>query len=212
MEHLRTEDLPDVLAIYPSWWGILPNWFGAGVITRTPAIGNVICGGYEDVVYLADWHLLRTGEAPRTVPRGMSLKDTVDIADLVSEKEHRYVFAAPASGFTDLKILVDPADPAKDLLDGGRELKPGFEESMRFSGLTAGRDAAIVLRTAAVEATTIHLRVNGQALPPIPIPHRDEWIEPVILVPGRLVTPTLHVAVVNDGPNDFVDYHAWADQ
>jgi len=212
MEHLRPEDLPDVMAIYPTWWGILPNWFGAGVVARTPATGNVICGGYEDVVYLADWHLLRTGEAARGVPAGMTVKDTVDVADLVSEKQHHYVFAAPHSGFTDLKILADPADATRDLLDGGRELKPGFEESMHFSGLVPGQDAAVVLRAAPVDATTIHLRVSGQALPPLAVAHTDAWIEPVFRVPARLVSSTLDVAVINEGPNDFVDYHVWVAQ
>ena len=212
MEHLRPEELPDVLAIYPSWWGILPNWFGAGVLARTPAVGNVICGGYEDVVYLADWHLLGTGDTARAIPPGMQVKDSVDVADLVSEKDHRYVFAAPDSGFTSLKILTDPADPARDLLDGGRELKPGFTESMRFTGLVPGKDAAIVLRTAAVDATTIHLRVNGEELSRVAIARRDEWVEPIVPIPARLVSESLLVDIINDGPGDFVDYHVWADQ
>src|SRR6202041_2047649 len=99
-------------------WGILPTWFGAGVVARVPAVGNVICGGYEDVVYLADWHLLGTGEAPRAIPPGLTVRDTVDVADLVSEHQHGYTFGAPGSGsgFTELKILADPNDPEKDLM------------------------------------------------------------------------------------------------
>ncbi len=212
MEHLRRDELPDLLAIYPSWWGILPTWFGGQVVARTPAVGNVICGGYEDVVYLADWHLLGTGEAARSVPAGLEVRDSVDVADLVSEKQHRYVFAGPQSGFTQLKVLADPAAPDRDMLDGGRELKPGGTESMRFRGLTPGRDAAILLRTAPVEDTTLRLRVNGEALPPLSIGRRDAWEEPVIHVPARLVGPSLDVAVTNDGPGEFVDYHAWVAQ
>jgi hypothetical protein len=212
MEHLRRDELPDVLAIYPSWWGILPTWFGREVVARVPAVGNVICGGYEDVVYLADWHLLGSGEWARAVPAGLTVRDTVDIADLVSEKSHRYVFAAPDSGFTQLKVLADPAAPDRDMLDGGRELKVGRVESMRFTGLTPGREAAIILRTAAVEDTTLRLRVNGEVLPPLPIVHRDAWTEPTVRVPARLVGASLDVGVVNDGPGEFVDYHAWVAQ
>ena len=110
MEHLHRDELPDLLAIYPSWWGILPTWFGGEVVARTPAMGNVICGGYEDVVYLADWHLLGTGEAARSVPAGLEVKDSVDIADLISETEHGYAFAAPDSGFTRAE---DPPRPGR---------------------------------------------------------------------------------------------------
>lgn len=212
MEHLEPEDLPDLLAIYPSWWGILPTWFGRGVVARVPAVGNVICGGYEDVVYLADWHLLRTGEMTRSVPPGLTVRDSVDVADLVSEAAHAYRFAAPASGFTELKVLPDPVVPSMDVLDGGRELKPGTTESMRLSGLTAGQDAALVLRSAPVDAATIHVRVNGEVLPEVLLEHRDGWAEPVVSIPARLVRASLEVEITNDGPGDFVDYHAWAAQ
>ena len=212
MEHLSPEELPDLLAIYPSWWGILPTWFGGEIVKRVPAVGNVICGGYEDVVYVADWHLLGTGELSRGIPPGMRVVDTVDIADLVSEKAHGYVFAAPLSGFTELKILDDPAAPRKDLLDGGRELKSGASESMRFTGLQAGHDAALILRAAPVDDTTLRIRVNGETLPPVPIAHHDGWIEPVISVPARLVGAAITVEVENLGATDFVDYHAWVAQ
>jgi hypothetical protein len=212
MERLEPEELPDVLAIYPSWWGILPTWFGRGVIARTPAVGNVICGGYEDVVYVADWHLLGTGEMPRLVPRGLTIRDTVDVADLVSERAHRYRFTSPGSGYTDLKILPDPLVPTRDVMDGGREVKPGMTESMRFSGLTPGQDVTLLLRAAPVEASTVHVTVNGQPLPPLVVHHEDRWIEPALVVPGHLVGRSIDVVIANDGPGDFVDYHAWAAQ
>jgi hypothetical protein len=212
MEHLHPSELPDVLAIYPSWWGILPTWFSQGVVARVPAVGNVICGGYEDVVYLADWHLLGSGEAARVIPAGMTVRDGVDIADLVSEKDHRYVFAAPTSGFTELRVLADPKDPDLDMLDGGRELKSGDTESMRLGGLTAGRRATLLLRTAAVEDTTLRLRVNGEVLAPLAVEHKDAWVELAVEVPAHLVRASLDVEVRNEGAADFVDYHVWVAQ
>jgi hypothetical protein len=210
MERMSPDDLPDVLAIYPSWWGILPTWFSSGVIQRMPAVGNVICGGYEDVVYVADWHLLGTGDAPRLVPRGLDVKDGVDIADLVSEKEHHYVFAAPESGFTDMKVLADPVDPDKDMLDGGRELKPGFSESMRLSGLSPNVAASLLIRAAPASAASLRISVNGETLAPVTLERHDGWVEPRIDIPARLVKPTLDVAIENVGADDFVDFHVWA--
>ena len=212
MEHLEPEELPDILAIYPKWWGILPTWFGRAVIARTPAIGNVICGGYEDVVYVADWHLLGSGEMPRLIPQGLTVRDTVDIADLVSERQHHYLFDAPASGFTDLKILPDPLVPTRDVMDGGRELRPGAKESMTLGGLAAGQAVTLLLRAAPVDASTVHVRINGRELPPLTLHHEDRWIEPALVVPGDQVGTTMAVEIANDGPGDFVDYHVWAAQ
>ncbi|HEY3592926.1 MAG TPA: hypothetical protein VGL13_03600, partial [Polyangiaceae bacterium] len=55
IERLPTAERPDYFAIYPSWWGDLPNWFGER-LAEVPVYGNVICGGSEKVVYRADWH------------------------------------------------------------------------------------------------------------------------------------------------------------
>ncbi len=209
MEHLDKEELPDVLAIYPSWWGLLPVWFGRGVIARTPAVGNVICGGYEDVVYLADWHLLGTGEVPRAVPAGLTVRDWVDVADLVSEKEHAYTFEAPSSGFTDLKVLPDILVPSRDVLDGGRTLKPKTRETMRLGHLTPAGGAVLILRAAPVDAATLYVKVNGETLPPLTVHHEDGWIEPTLRIPQDLVRETLDVEIRNDGPGDFVDFHVW---
>jgi hypothetical protein len=49
-------------------------------------------------------------------------------------------------------------------------------------------------------------------LPPLAVPHGDAWIEPSVVVPARLVRDTLDVAVWNDGPTTFIDYHAWVAQ
>ena len=132
VERMPDADRPDLLAIYPSWWGVLPTWFSSDVIARVPAPGNVICGGYEDVLYRADWHVLGTGDNPR-VDLG-HVKDSIDFADLVSEREHAYAFST-GSGWTDMKILPDPAEPRLDLFDGGRILYAQATEHFTLRGL-----------------------------------------------------------------------------
>ncbi len=69
LERIPDADKPDVLAIFPTWWGVLPVWFASDVMERFPVEGNVICGGYEHIVYKADWHMLGTGDRIRSLPQ-----------------------------------------------------------------------------------------------------------------------------------------------
>jgi hypothetical protein len=218
MEHVPPQDRPDVLAIYPSWWGILPTWFGGPVIGRFPAEGNVICGGYEDVLYRADWQLLGTGEAPRVLKQiaaahpGVAVRDQVDVADLLSEADHDYRFDAPASGFTDMKILPDPVDDTSDMLDGGRIVRAGNRERMRIGKLLARRPAWIIVRSAPVNATDLVVRVDEHDVDTIHWTAGQGWVEASVEIPEDRVAPELRVELVNQGPEEFFDYHVWVVQ
>ena len=132
IERMAPRDRPDVMALYPSWWGDLPMWFGRPVF-EVPVLGNVICGGAEKVVYRTDWHVLGTGARPRSARPSELIVDEVDVADLVSEREHHYEFSRPDAGFVDMKILPDPADPHKELFDAGRRMPERRSERFRLT-------------------------------------------------------------------------------
>jgi hypothetical protein len=212
LERIPDADRPDVFAIYPTWWGTLPTWFAREEIARFPAEGNVICGGYEDVVYRSDWHLLGSGERPRFVPDGASVRDTVDVADLVSEADHDYQFDAPRSGSLDLKILPDPADARLDMLDGGRALRPGDGERLRLGGLDAGRRAWLVVRGAPVASTDVLVRIDGRELETLHFTTSEAWVERSVEVPEERVATEMHVELTNRGSEEFIDYHVWVAQ
>jgi hypothetical protein len=218
MEHVPPSDRPDILAIYPSWWGVLPTWFASTEIARFPAEGNVICGGYEDVLYRPDWQLLGTGEKTRALSRiasidaGAAVRDQVDVADLLSEAEHDYRFDAPQSGYTDMKILPDPADDQRDMLDGGRMVRPGTRERMRLGKLYPNRRAWLIVRSAPVSSADVVVRVMGLDVETVHFTHSDGWDERVVEIPGERVTKDLALELYNDGPDEFVDYHVWVAQ
>lgn len=213
IERMPPSERPDVLAIFPSWWGVLPTWFSSEVIARFPVEGNVICGGYEDVIYRADWSLLGTGEAPRLVFGGEAVKDAVDVADLVSEAEHRYEFPRPGGGWTDMKILPDPADGTKDLFDGGRRIAAGRSERFVLGHLAKGKPAHVIVRTANDKETRVLVRVDGAPLVELVIGRAEGWAETTLDVPGaRVAGDSISVELANEGPGDFVDYHVWATQ
>jgi len=211
LEHVPPSDRPDLLAIYPTWWGVLPTWFSSDVIARFPVEGNVICGGYEDVVYTADWHLLGTGARVRSLPESETVRDEVDVADLLSERDHGY--RAPArGGWTDMKILADPKEPAADLFDGGRRISPSLAETFTLHSLDARRTAHLVVRSAPEKNTTVHVRIHDADVATLEFERTDGWVERTAEIPAGVVLQDLDVTLVNSGPGDFVDYHVWVTQ
>src|SRR5262245_54778728 len=62
-ERMRPSERPDLMAIYPSWWGTLTLWFGEE-ISEVPVTGNVICGGASKVLYRPNWRTLDGSARP----------------------------------------------------------------------------------------------------------------------------------------------------
>lgn len=211
IERMPESERPDVMAIYPSWWGVLPTWFADRELFRTPAEGNVICGGYEDVVYSTDWHVLGTGDAPRALVTGRVV-DALDVADLVSEKEHDYVFDRPGNGWTDMKILEDPADRLLVMFDGGRRIGAGRGERFRLGNLRPGVPAQLIVRSAPDAKSHVRVLIGGHLAGALDLTPTNGWVEHVLELPGDLVHGALDVRIENDGGGDFVDYHVWIAQ
>jgi len=210
IERMPDKDRPDLFAIYPSWWGTLPTWFASDVVMRVPAPGNVICGGYEDVIYRADWHVLGTGDRAR-VPIGRE-RDAIDFADLVSEREHAYTYSR-GSGWTDMKILPDLEDVRQDVFDGGRILYAHATERFVLKNLEPHRPATFAFRTAPAGGTTMRVRIQGHDLGSITLAPKDGWDERTMHVtPDAIDAPEVTVEIDNDGPGELPLFHAWLGQ
>lgn len=213
LERLPPADRPEVLAIFPTWWGVLPLWFGSDVLRRFPVEGNVICGGYEHVVYKADWHLLGTGDGIRRMPPGDTrVAMTVDVADLVSEKAARYAFDRPGNGWTDMRVLPDPGDRKRDLFDGGRRIASGRAERFVLRGVTASKSAHLVTRAAPEARTRVRVRASGRDAGLLELEPTGGWQEPVLALPPEAVQEGAEIELLVEGPADFVDYHLWITQ
>jgi hypothetical protein len=224
IERMPKSDRPDVLAIFPTWWGVLPIWFADEVLQRFPVEGNVICGGYEQNVYRAKWDLLNTGDAMRWEPppnpeRPWEKKSKerpkveVDVADLVSEKANGYKFEQPQNGWTDMRVLPDPSDPQHDMFDAGRRIAAGKSESFDGRGLVLGKPLHLVLRLAQESTTTIRVRIDGTDAGAMTVNRTDGWEEKALAVDAKFVpSANVRVELSNEGPGDFVDFHAWITQ
>jgi len=212
VERIPMNDRPDVFAIFPTWWGVLPLWFAQGELGRFPVEGNVICGGYEKIVYKADWSLLNTGSRIRRLPKGEKVRVDVDVADLVSEAENGYVFDAPANGWTDMRVLPDPDDSHCGMFDAGRRIAASRFERFFARGLVPLRVAHLVVRTAPESKTTVRVALDGFDVGTLGLERTGGWVEKVLELPANRISGTMNVLLTNEGPGDFVDFHTWVTQ
>ncbi len=204
IERMSPTDRPDLMAIYPSWWGDLPTLFGHR-ITAVPVVGNVICGDAEKVIYRADWKTLDKSGLPHTLRPGEAVIDAVDVADLVDEKQHDYRFPTPSMGFVDFRVLADPADPNHDLFDAGRVIPTGQKETFRLRG-PRGRGRLIV-RTVVGKKAVLEVSVGGSPLGKITLKPTKSWIEPSLALPPGL--PTALDLTLTPIEGEWLDTHVW---
>jgi hypothetical protein len=192
------------MAIYPSWWGDLPTLFGKRIDGVT-VYGNVICGGAEKALYKANWDALDRGGQPRTQQPGERVIDAVDVADLVSEKAHRYDFPHPAAGFVDFRVLGDLLDRRRDLFDAGRVIPPGRSEVMRVKAPRQGGRLAV--RTAVAHKVEVEVKADGKPIGKLALAPAKGWTEPSIPLPDGLPA-TVELTLTPLG-GEWLDCHVW---
>ena len=165
-------------------------------------------------VYVADWRLAGSGERfyqsdilERT--KGLTVMDTLDVADLDDEEAHRlrWWHEARRPGFpTEVWQMHYRAVPEAEVLDGGRLVTGG----MAFQVRTCPDEPLwIVGRLHAQQAGAVRVLVNGHdvgrwAYPPLP----GEWLETLFRVPGDVVTGEWTEVILQvDARNpDFLHY------
>jgi hypothetical protein len=171
IERLPAHDRPDVMALYPSWWGGVADVFGQ----RLDAVridDNVICGADEKVIYSADWSTLAAHD--ERLPRQV---DELDVADMVSERAHRYRFPGPHGGWIVASTLRDAQGRSR--YDAGRIIPAGAWERYRLPTELAAGAATLMLRTdESVTLSVRHLR-HDELLTAYPLtiakPPDGEW-------------------------------------
>jgi hypothetical protein len=205
IERIPPEDRPDILAIYPTWWGDFPLWFGRPV-TGVSVRGNVICGGLTKMVYLADWQALDGGVRPAFDAPGQ-VRDAVDVADIVDERSHAYVTVG-AVGFVVMKLLDDPRPSRRTLWDAGRIVPANARAHFTLDGFEARRPARLVVRLAPSQPGTLRVEADGRELTPVAYPSRDGWVEVVVPIPEEAVGERIRFEV-RPADGDVVLYHVW---
>ena len=205
IERMPVSERPDHMAIYPSWWGDLPTYFGR-YLTSVPVRGNVICGGAEKVLYSANWSTLDREGAPRSLRADERVVDEVDLGDLVSERQHHYNFPQPGVGFVRYHVLADPGDSRRDLFDAGRIIPAGYTERFR---VTAPRTSArLIVRLAPEHSVETEVTVDGKLVGKLTAePRIGVWQEVDLRLPEG-PSGSFELGLTPRG-GDAVHYHLW---
>ncbi|HEY0465079.1 MAG TPA: hypothetical protein VGC79_12755, partial [Polyangiaceae bacterium] len=182
IERIPSAERPDLMAIYPGWWSDFPLWFGTRV-GEVPVRGNVICGGASKVLYRPRWQPLDRSGVPYSLTPSERILDSVDQADLVSEKEHSYALSVKHIGFVFMKLLPNPARPREDLWDAARIVPPGVSESFRLRHLAPGKPLVLVLRSAPTAKAEFDLLSSGKTLGHVQLTPNDGWVETRVTLP-----------------------------
>jgi hypothetical protein len=174
-EHVPPSDLPDVMALYPSWWGDFVLWFGKRR-GEFPVRGNVICGGASKVIYSPDWSSLAHSDEPIVLAPGERVVDELDVADILSEEAHHATWNRPAQGYVSMKLLPDPRDRHQDLWDAGRLISTNMELNFSFNGKSKP-NSALLVRVAPSEKAKIELLASGSPIGKFDLKISDSWQE-----------------------------------
>jgi hypothetical protein len=208
LERIPPDKRPDVLAIYPDWWGDLPLWFGKP-ITGIAAQGNVICGGITKVLYEPRWDALDGSEEPAmSLAPGEEVVDRVDFADLVSEAEHGYRITG-ARGNVEMKVLPHPRALERPLWDGGRVVPRAATVSLVLRGFRPGTATRLVIRTAPARPAILRVSVDGAEPIAVTLLPGDAWQEVSVSLPRAARAGPLPMTLSVER-NTAILYHLWA--
>lgn len=205
IERMPAEDRPNAMAIYPSWWGTLPLWFG-DALAHIPVRGNVICGGADKVIYRANWQSFEGSGQPFVLGADETISDELDLADLVSERQHRFAIQG-ALGFVTMKLLPNPNDPDRDLWDAGRIVPQGSETSFVLRARPE-QPARLVVRAAQATRSTLEVFAGTVSLGTMSLEPSDGWREVSLDVPASVLGPEVSFRL-KQLEGERILYHVW---
>jgi hypothetical protein len=195
LEDMAPEDRPTHFAYYPGWMG-QDEMYG-DVVMHTPRprqrIGKLrsLIGGDDMELFVANFDRVHTAERPILPHPGWAMVDRVDIADLVSERDHDWVgdlgrrkIGDPTAHWS---VFSKQVGPEGLLLDGGRTIRGGE----RFTVATdPDKPVRLLLRTGGARDypynetidRPVDVTVNGQHVT-IPTP-AGKFVEMPIELPA----------------------------
>lgn len=196
LERLSPSERPTHLALYPNWFAVTTERFGVE-LDRVTIQHNTIAGGSAKVLYRADWSALDDGTG-RPHPSAL---DELDVADVISEREHEYRPPLPHGGWTTLEIWND--ERARRRFDGGRIIPGGTEES--FVVRHGASPARLVVR---IDPWAIDLtvKVGGESTEmTLDEAKPGAWREASVVLTSLSAGDRISLG----STREFRDYHVW---
>jgi hypothetical protein len=230
IERLAPEQRPDYIITYPYLWG--EEHFLGKPVYQITLLKNTVTSGKDLVVFQQDWSALNSGDRmwqshlAKPTNRQTDLTDRVvdslDVADLESEREHGYrhwddserrpYLPWPYRGnlFRKLKYPreashVEGAAPthlSQEVWDGGRAITGG--EEFRID-IFPGKALTIVMRTDAPQPVSLRVSLNRKPVGEwnISATPQGEWQEPEFVIPAEYV-PNASKAIIR---LEFIWHH-----
>ncbi len=183
-ERLPREALPTHFIVYPQWMAC-PPVLGERLFEAT-VTNQSILGGATKVVFVADWSVLGRGSLPAKPPAAALLVDELDVSDLESEAEHRYVLGSTNENENLVSTIFD--DAGTEISDGGRHHRSRERFRVR---LPEDRASTMIARLGAGHAVAVEVLVAGQEVGVLEVPLTG-WVELSVGIPrglGGAVTP-----------------------
>jgi hypothetical protein len=190
LEKMPPEKRPDYFAVYPNWFpgfessGVLDQEIARFSLSSRPEVAGIV-GGSEVVVSRADWSLAQSGNTFRG--QG-SLKDSLDVADLASEKEHDYHIEMPLIGLEPANLLRRERSPEGEMIvDGGRGVQGAEQFTVR--GLSPNHPVEVFMRTTSAPFA-LQVQADGQDLGQWifqPSTRSSGWQEATFRIPAEAV-------------------------
>ncbi|MFN8378560.1 MAG: hypothetical protein U0452_07800 [Anaerolineae bacterium] len=188
--------------------------------TLDPAL-NVALASDMQGIFRPDYAPADRAQTPLAIPSrarytaGMEIVDTVDVADVESERAHEYRWVGDLPGFQTEVFQFATSGCLEDadctVVDGGRRIN-GEE---RFALDTEpGRDLVLISRVLPNSAGQLGVYANGERVatrivPDIP----GQWLEVPVLVPGEQVGENVDIRIVPETPGMiYQPYTHWAYQ
>ena len=154
LESLSPAERPTHFAYYPGWMGSA-EFFG-DVIRHTPLRPGLptrlhrLVGDADMEIIAASWDHVGTAERPLNDHTGWRVVDRVDIADLASERSHRWSGAMGQRHFGDptarWSMVEREAGQAGLLVDGGRTIREASGERFTIT-IDPAKPTRVVIRT-----------------------------------------------------------------
>jgi hypothetical protein len=200
-ERLGAARLPTHFIVYPEWMA-MPEVLGERLFSATVTNQSILGGGTK-VAYEANWDALGRAERPTRAVRG-ELVDAVDVADLVSEKEHGYELIDAIGPQNVVASAVD--DDGNDLVEGARF---GRWDERFFVTLPADRALRLVVRAGAAERTTIGVSLDGARVATLEL-SGSAWEELEVELPTQTTAGRHPLALrVDEGGVRYAAMHHW---
>ncbi len=196
-EKMPRNRLPTHFIVYPDWMGS-ELLFGPTLAEFTVTDATIL-GGQTKRAATADWSPLGTGELPWSDPNGAIL-DTVDVADLESERDHGYELLGAREGE---EIVESGFIGGASFTDGGRTERT----RERFvAKLSPGRAHHVLARLRSAIDTKVRLSLEGAPDAEVALAGGD-WREISLTVAPSAARAKTTMAIASDAP--LATFHYW---